>query len=1396
MSVAQSTTSTSALRRQFIAQRLKNAARRSATKPQALRRRRRTTAPLSYAQQRLWFLEQLDPDQPVYHVHCALRLKGRLQAEYLQAAINRVVERHEALRTTFKTQDGVPMQRVNPPTPLQIEMVETPPEQLAALMQAEASRPFDLERDLMLRAKLFELAADDHVLQFTLHHIASDAWSLDLLINECLTFYQEFSQHRAPSLPALPIQYSDYAVWQRESPILDADVDYWKTKLAGAPETLELPTETGAPPKASSRGATASMLLEQRLLDRLANLAEEHNVTLFMLLLAAFKVLLYRYTGQEDIVVGVPMSRRSEKQTENLVGFFLNTVVLRSDLSGNPCFMEFLRRVRDTVLEGYAHAIPFERLVEELQPERDPQQTPFFQVMFSYEDASRPLLKLESLHVERFEIDLPVAPFVWTLLARSVDGGLSLQLEYKTELFSAQTVERLLGHLRTLLEGIARNPQESVGTLPLLTAVEEEQLLHEFNPCETEYPKDQCIHDLFEAQAARTPDAVALKFGGHWMTYRDLNERTNQLAHYLRTRGVGLESRIAIFTERSFETIIGVLGILKAGAAYVPIEPDEPAERLGLKLRDSKPAAILTQRRLISLLPADHRNIIPLDTEPAIARQPRTNPNSGVSAQNLIYVIYTSGSTGTPKGVMVEHRAIVNHSVGFAQRFDLGSQDRVLQFAPLSFDVSVEEIFPTLISGGTLVLRPAGLAVSIQDFHPFINRENLTILNLPTPYWEQWISEIEQRQLQMPASLRLVVVGSDSVAAEHFSRWKRIAPHIRWCNAYGTTEATITATIYEPEGDETPTAIPIGRPISNTQAYILDGKRQLVPIGVPGEIYIGGVEVARGYLDCPDVERERFIPDPFSGKAGARLNRTGDLGRWRSDGNIEFIGRHDNQVKIRGFRIELGEIESALLQIPWIKAATVVAREDSPGVKRLVAYVVPDENEPHLFSKLQKALQAKLPAYMMPSAFVRLDALPLLPSGKVDRKSLPNPGVFRPELDQEFVPANDSLEEKLVSIWRQVLGVDRVGVNDNFFSLGGHSLLAVRLFAEIEKLTGWNVPLLTLFESPTIRQLADVIRRMQSEMRGSSILAVQPGGSGPPLFLIHGAGGGMLWGYANLAKHLGPDQPVYVFNCRAVDGHDDNATMEGIAAQYVRDLREFQPEGPYYLGGYCFGGEVAFEMAQQLVAQGQTVAMLAIINAMPPNAAFDRISLTPLWTLRFARNSWYWFRYFCRWTPEQRRTFVGRKARALRKRIETLVGLRGGGVADSVEDQIDLSLYPEEQQKLWDVHLRASAQYRPKPYPGHVTVLRTRFHPFFCSFDPAFGWAEFAMDGVTTRIVAGAHESILDEPYAPEAAAALKQYMVEIQGRPAQSKIRASLQEATRVLASSALWIMDFVPAI
>jgi amino acid adenylation domain-containing protein len=1388
----------------FIAQRLKNWEDRAAAQSQRVWRRNAETAVLSFAQQRLWFVDQLEPGQAVYHVHCALRLTGTLHKQHLQAVLNEIVRRHQTLRTVFTMRDGAPIQRINPPSPVPLKIARIARTELQSEMEAEASRPFALGNDLMLRAALYECEPDEHVLQLTLHHIASDAWSLELLLDECLRLYDDFSHGRRSSLPELPMQYSDFAVWQREAmqaAHLQSHLNYWRQKLTGAPDALNLPIETAAPAVPSNRGATCALLLDRALFQSLSRLAQEQNATLFMVLLAGFKVLLHRYSGQEDIVVGSPISRRTETQTERLIGFFLNTLVLRTDLSGNPSVLDALQRVRETALDGYVHqAVPFEKLVEELQPQRDPRRTPFFQVMFTCQEAPKALPTLESLRVERLEFELGVAPFDLTLLARVTERGLLLEFEYKTELFSRETMERMAGHFRTLLEAIAQDPLQHIGTLPLLTAAEQKQLLHEFNRSEQDEPAAHCVHELFEQHAARSPDAIAIKFGAHRLSYRELNERANQLAHFLRASGVGIETRVAICTERSFETIIGVLGILKAGGAYVPIEPDEPLERLALKLKDSGVTMLLTQRVLAPSLPKECPKIIWLDADyAAIARHPRANPGSGVRPENLIYVIYTSGSTGAPKGVMLEHRALVTHSLAFARRFGLGPEDRVLQFAPLSFDVSAEEIFPTLITGGTLVLRPAGLAVAIRDFHPFIEHEKLTILNLPTPYWGQWIAEIEERRLSLPPSLRLVVVGSDSVTAEQFGRWKKIAaPHVRWCNAYGTTEATITATIYEPGPDESPASVPVGRPIANTRVHILDARQQLVPIGVPGEIYIGGGEVARGYLKRPDVERLRFVPDPFSRRPAARLNRTGDLGRWRADGNIEFLGRRDNQVKIRGFRIELGEIESALLQMPWVKEAVVAAREDNPGEKRLVAYFVPTESEPAaLIGKLQQALKSKLPSYMMPAAFVPLAELTLLPSGKVDRKALPAPSLSRPELQEEFAPPSDSLEEKLVNIWRQVLGVEQVGVNDNFFNLGGHSLLAVRLFAEIEKLTGWNLPLLSLFQSPTIKQLAEVIRRMQSEKRRSSILPVQPHGTRPPLFLVHGAGGGMLWGYANLSRHLGPDQPVYVFNSRGMDGLDEFATIDEMAAQYVRELREFQPQGPYYLGGYCFGGEVAFEMAQQLTAQGQRVAMLAVINAMPPNAAFDLIRPTPLWVLRFTRNSWYWFRYFCHWTPEQRRTFVGRKARACRKALARLLRLgRDRRGIPEAEDQVDLSLYPAEQQKLWDIHLRASAQYHPRPYPGPITVIRTRFHPFLCSFDPTFGWAEFAQGGVTAKIVPGAHESVLDQAHAAAAAAALDQSLRAARQPHSESSPNPQLHTLGRMALGSVIWLLEFAPAL
>ena len=1334
--------------------------RRDAAQP--IEKRGAAEGPLSFGQQRFWFLDQLEPGQAVYHVAFGLRLSGKIDHAAVEFSISEIVARHEALRTRYESRNGSVLQVVAPPMQVtvpctSIQHAGEDQKEINRHLAEEANKPFDLAKDLPIRARLFQVAAERHVLLFTMHHIAADAWSIDLLLKEWTMFYDARVTGREAKLPELPIQFLDFARWQRQSIHEEGQkrqLAYWKDRLAASPAALDLPTDYPRPVMPTHAGTTRSLLLPAQLSSALSKIAQQEGASKFMALLAAFKVLLHRYSGQNDLVVGSPMSRRTLHETENLIGLFLNISVLRTDLSGDPSFRELLERVRQTTLEAFANQdVPFEKIVEQLQPTRDVSRSPFFQVMFTLQDPAAPPMTLPSgARAEVFELDLDVSPYDLTLLMQEKQGGLEATLEYKTELFAAHTIDRMLGHFRTLLEGVVENPDARVSELPLLTTAERRQLMIEFNPRPVDFPRDACLHQLFEEQAAKTPDAPAVRFGSQVFTCGELNARANRLARYLESIGVALETPVGICMERSPEMIVAVLAILKAGGAYVPIEPDEPNERLAFKLQDAGVAVLVTQESVLNGLSEDvlknGPTVIAIDRdEAAISKHAPENLDTGVRGHNLAYVIYTSGSTGTPKGVLVEHRSLVNHSIGIAQHFELRPADRVLQFAPLSFDVSAEEIFPTLLAGATLVLRPAGLAVSIQDFHPFLVNEGLTALNLPTPYWSEWMAVMEDEKLTLPESLRLVIVGSDTVTKEHYARWQRLAHNrVRWCNAYGTTEATITTTIYEPKPGESPGCVPIGRPAMNTQVYILDDHRQLVPIGVPGEIYVGGEEVARGYLNRADATLANFVPDKFSRKAGARLNRTGDYGRWRADGNIEFLGRRDNQVKIRGFRIETGEVEAALVQHPGVREAAVVPRLDARGEKCLVAYVVAKDESPQLVGKLLEFLRDRLPGYMVPATVMTLSHLPRLSSGKIDVKALPVPHGERPDLEESFVAPGDSLEEKLANVWRQVLGVEKVGIHDNFFNLGGHSLLAVRLFTEIEKLTGWSLPVLTLFQSPTVKGLADAIRRMQSSDAPSLIVPIRKEGRKPPLFLVHGAGGGMLWGYANLAKHLDADRPVCAFNSRGIDGLDEYTTIEEMAAHYVEELRTVQRHGPYYLGGYCFGGLVAFEMAQQLVSQGEKVALLALMNATPPNSIFERMQPTPFWLAQFARNSWHWLDHFFRWDAEDRRGFLERKARLWKKRLLPRGETDRPGQIDA-EDFVDLSDYSPQRRRLWDVHLRAAAEYKPGPYAGSITVVRTELYPFFCSFDPTFGWGELAHGGVSVKVVSGAHESILNEPH-------------------------------------------------
>jgi len=999
--------------------------------------------PLPFAQERLWFLDQLEPGNAAYNISAAYHIRGLLSVAALEQSLNEIVRRHEVLRTTFVMEDGQPVQVIAPALSLTLSVVDSRklPEtkreaEVQRLAVEEALRPFDLARGPLLRATLLWLGDEDHVLFLMMHHIVSDGWSIGIFNRELSVLYEAFSAGKPSLLPELPIQYADFAHWQRrwlQGEVLETPLAYWKQQLDGGLPVLELPTDQPRPAVQTFRGAVQSFVLSSDLTERLQALNRQEDVTLFTTLLAAFKTLLYRYTGQEDIIVGSPVANRSRVETEGLIGFFVNTLVLRTDLSGKPTFQELLGRVREVTLEAHAHHdLPFEKLVEELQPERDLSRNPLFQVMFAFQSAPAEALALRGLAVTPLEVESKAAQFDLTLSTEETRQGLKGVVEYNTGLFDGATIERMIGHFKVLLEGIVADAGQRLSELLLLTEAERHQLLVAWNDTRVEYPQDKCIHQLFEEQVERTPGAVAVVVEEEQLTYGELDRRANQVAHYLRKLGVGPETLVRICVERSLEMVVGLLGILKAGGAYVPLDPAYPQERLTFMLKDTQTAVLLTQQRLVGGLPEHRARVVCLDADwKTIGEESEENLGAKVTDRNLAYVIYTSGSTGRPKGVMNTHRGIRNRLLWMQDAYRLAESDRVLQKTPFSFDVSVWEFFWPLLTGACLVMaRPEGHKDSTY-LVLLIAEEKITTMHLVPPMLQVFLQE---QELEACDSLRRVICSGEMLPLklqERFFACLDAGLH----NLYGPTEAAVDVTFWPCERESARRVVPIGRPIANTQIYLLDEYLHVVPVGIPGELHIGGVGLARGYLNRPDLTAEKFVPNPFSDEAGARLYKTGDLACYLPDGNIEFLGRIDHQVKIRGFRVELGEIEAVLGQHSAVQETVVLAREDIPGDKRLAAYVVPHNERAPAISELRDFLKKELPDYMVPSAFVMLDALPLTPNGKVDRRALPAPDTARPELEKTFVTPRTAAEEVLAGIWTKVLGLERVGVHDDFFEL-------------------------------------------------------------------------------------------------------------------------------------------------------------------------------------------------------------------------------------------------------------------------------------------------------------------------------------------------------------------------
>ncbi|MCP4660645.1 MAG: amino acid adenylation domain-containing protein, partial [bacterium] len=1059
--------------------------------------------PLSFAQQRLWFLDQFEPGSSAYNIPQAVRLGEAVVPGLLARVFNEVVRRHEVLRTSFAMEGGRPRQVIAGELELPLPVVDlaalpAPRREAEArrLAAEEAQRPFDLTADPLLRCTLLRLAARDQVVLMTMHHIASDAWSFELLQRELEWLYGAFSQGQPSPLPELPVQYADFAHWQRQwlaGEVLEAELGYWRDQLAGAPRP-ELPTDRPRPAMQTFRGRNLPLSLPEELPEALEALARSQGATVFMTLLAAFKTLLSRFTGQTDVVVGTPIAGRNRREIEDLIGFFVNTLVLRSDLAGGPAFLELLARVRQVALDAYAHQdLPFERLVEELQPERDLGSNPLFQVMFVLQNAPQGSAGAAQLRLRAMTVEGVTAKFDLTLfLSQAGRGG---TLEYNTDLFDATTMERLAAHFARLVRGIVEDPQRRLGDLPLVSAAEAHQLLVAWSDTRTADPSPAGIHELAAAQAARTPEAVALVLGEERWSYRELDRRSNQLAHHLRALGVGPDTTVGVALARSCEAVAALVGVLKAGGAFVPLDRSYPAPRLAFMLADARVEVLVTSREILAELPSHEARTVLLDADrDRIAGASAQPLASAVAAENLSYLIYTSGSTGRPKGVALVHRTLTNLIAWQLARSAPAS--RTLQFAPMSFDVYLQEVFSTLSSGGTLVLLrdlerrdPVQLAELMTArgierlFLPFVALQQLAEVaaQSPPPALREVITAGEQLQITRQVE-RLFTAGGCTLE-----------------NQYGPSEShVVTAWPLAGPASEWPALPSIGRPVANFRVYLLDGRRRPVPLGVAGELFLAGEGLARGYYDRPELTAETFLPDPLSGDpfrgdpfrgTGERMYATGDLGRFAADGTIEFLGRIDHQVKVRGFRIELGEIEAVLSHSASVRECAVVARGDGPGGRQLAAYVVTEPGSATEPRDLRELLQQRLPEYMVPSAFVFLEALPLLPSGKVNRAVLPAPE--RHGAEAEFVAPSGPTEELLAGIWAAVLDLDRIGAEDNFFELGGHSLLATQVISRLRDVFGVELPLHQLFEAPTVARLAPAITAARA-LRGRVAPPLRP----------------------------------------------------------------------------------------------------------------------------------------------------------------------------------------------------------------------------------------------------------------------------------------------------------------
>jgi amino acid adenylation domain-containing protein len=1317
--------------------------------------RRDAKLPLTFSQERMWFLHQVDPQSAAYNVAGATTIDGPLDVAALTRALEAVVARHEVLRSNYVTVDGAPCVRiarvVRPPLPIvDISADPAPESRAAALASALAGVPFDVARDVLLRVALFRIGADRHVLATSMHHLVTDAWSMGVLLRESFAFYNAFVAGDAPPPSQTEFGYFDYAQWQRQAYARDrmgADLDYWKQALAGA-RPLELPSDRPRAARRSAVGAFEPLELAPELLRAVREMGVQHGATPFMVLLAAFDLLLHRHTGQADITVGVPVANRNQLASEDLVGTLVNTLPVRVQCEPEISFAALVARVRDASLAAYAHQdVPFERIVASLPVERRPGESPLIQVMFDYQNTPMPAGRAHGLSIRPLAVERGASQFDLSLLVLDTDLGQMAGVEYSSELFDRATIRRMLGHFVTLLESAVRDASPPVGAVALLTAPERAELLAYADRTFSAPPESLSVPAKIAARAAETPAAVAIADEEGTLSYRDLWEQSAALAAHLRSLGAGPGAKVVVIVERSRRLPVALLAVLLSGAAYVPIDPRYPAARIRFVLEDAAATVVLTEPHLGALVPSDSSASVVLlggGAQP----DPESVQDLAVPADisQPAYVLYTSGSTGKPKGVAVGSGALANFLRSMAHTPGIGPGDRILAVTTIAFDIAGLELWLPLVTGASVHIAPSEVQADGPRLRDLVARVRPTLMQATPATWRLLI----EAGWRGDPGMKLLCGGEAfprDLADELLTRAGSV-----W-NMYGPTETTIWSTLQRVTRGSGP--VPIGVPIDRTRVYVLDARRALVPLGVPGEIYIGGDGVADGYLGRPDLTGERFVADPFALDSSARMYRTGDRGRLRGDFVLEHLGRLDHQIKLRGFRIEPGEIEAALVESGIAREAVVLVREPRPGHPQLVAYCVAAAEPaatPRVedLQQIRDTLRARLPAYMVPAAFVMLAALPRTPNGKIDRAALPAPDRDGATEDRECLEPRNELEAALVRVWAETLGAPRIGVRDDFFLLGGDSLMAVRLLARVERDLGANVPLATLLENPTIEALATRVR--DAEPPASSVRApplehlvvVQPGTQGPPVVCVHGAGGQVL-NMTAIARHMGAERPFYGMQARGVDGVSEPfATIEEMALAYVAELRLRQPRGPYYLSGYCGGGIVAFEMGRLLQQVGEAVASLVLIDTYRPGSVpragrierLARVADDGLDGLSKRATAW----------AGRRRDDIRRRARIAYHRLQR-------------------EPVPHELRDFWLTwsFFRAAEQYRPQVFQGRLTVLRaSEQDPLLAGAPEDLGWGGLASRGIEVLEIPGNHETIAREPNVAVLASTLRSRVGEV----------------------------------